>query len=67
MYGKGHMNLKAARLKMGATQTQVAKLSGISREKYSRIEAGTSDPTPKQAAAICETLGLESLDQPVMA
>lgn len=67
MYDKGRINLKAARLKMGVTQAQVAKLSGISREKYSRIEAGTSDPTSEQAAAICETLGLKSLDQPVTA
>lgn len=65
MRNKGRLNLRAARMAMDMSQAQAAKLAGISREKYSRIEAGTTDVSADQAQKICQVLGIKSIEQAV--
>ena len=36
--------LKKERVKMGATQNQIADLLGIERSRYAKYECGASDP-----------------------
>lgn len=51
------LNLKAIRILRHLTQESVAESVGISRETYSRIENGRTQPSPENAMAIAEVMG----------
>jgi len=48
--------IKAVRKKLGLTQTQLARLSGVSQSLIAKIEAGTLDPTYSNAQKIFNAL-----------
>lgn len=48
--------LKLVRKKLGITQSELAKLSGLSQSLVAKIEAGKIDPTYSRAKKIIETL-----------
>ena len=49
-------NLKAARSALGLSQTELAKLVGVSRNTISSIETGQFSPTAKLALVLCIAL-----------
>lgn len=49
-------NLKAARSALGLSQTELAKLVGVSRNTISSIETGQFSPTAKLALVLCTAL-----------
>lgn len=51
--------LKEKRLSKNKTQSQVAKLSGISRSYYTNIEAGVKTPAVPVAKRIAEILDFD--------
>lgn len=51
--------LRAARKGPGLTQEQVAKMAGISRPRYRKIETGTSAARATTSANIARALSLE--------
>lgn len=55
--------LKAARIKSGKTQAQVAKEAGISEVSYQRIEYGQQIPRLRTAIRIAEALGIDTMEQ----
>ena len=48
--------LKAARAEKGLSQTQLAKLVGVSRNTISSIETGQFNPTARLALILCIAL-----------
>ena len=48
--------LKVARAEKGLSQTQLAELVGVSRNKISSIETGQFNPTAKLALILCIAL-----------
>lgn len=48
--------LKVARAEKGLSQTQLAKLVGVSRNTISSIETGQFNPTAKLALILCIAL-----------
>ena len=55
-----HNTLKAARLRKGWTQPQLAEKSGIDQRAISKIERGlVEDPQNSTVAALEEALGLK--------
>lgn len=48
--------LKEARTEQGLSQTQLAKLVGVSRNTISSIETGQFNPTAKLALILCIAL-----------
>ena len=57
-----HIKLKRVRLSKGITQTQLAKMSGVSRNSISSIETGIYKPSAVHAALICSALGCKFED-----
>lgn len=55
------MALKAARMKSGKTQAQVAKESGITEQAYQRYEYDTREPSVRKAIRIADVLGVADL------
>ena len=51
-----HNNLALARKEKGMSQTELAKLVGVSRNTISSIETGQFNPTAKLALIICIAL-----------
>ena len=51
-----HNNLALARKENGLSQTELAKLVGVSRNTISSIETGQFNPTAKLALIICIAL-----------
>ena len=51
------MALKAARMKSGKTQAQVAKESGITEQAYQRYEYDKREPGVRTAIRIAKVLG----------
>ena len=51
-----HNNLALARNENGLSQTELAKLVGVSRNTISSIETGQFNPTAKLALIICIAL-----------
>ena len=49
-------NLKAARTEKGLSQSQLAKVVGVSRNTISSIETGQFNPTAKLALILCIAL-----------
>ena len=49
-------NLKEARHEMNISQTELAKLVGVSRQTISSIETGQFNPTAKLALILCIAL-----------
>lgn len=54
--------IKAARIKKGLTQQEVADISGITERNYQRIEAGTTWPRLPVMVAICKALRIKSIN-----
>lgn len=48
--------LKAARAEVGLSQTDLARLVGVSRQTISSIETGLFNPTAKLALVLCIAL-----------
>lgn len=53
--------IRAARIKQGLTQSQVAIQVGITVISYQRIEYGTQRPSLETAIKIADALGVENL------
>ena len=53
-------NLKPLRLKQGATQTELAKASGVSQSLIAKIESGKVDPSYSTVKALFEALNAMS-------
>ena len=51
-----HNHLKQVRNKNGISQTQLAKMVGVSRNTISSIETGQFNPTAKLALILCIAL-----------
>ncbi len=49
-------NLKESRAEMGLSQTELARLVGVSRNTISSIETGQFNPTAKLALILCIAL-----------
>lgn len=49
-------NLKQARTERGISQTELAKIVGVSRNTISSIETGSFNPTAKLALILCIAL-----------
>ena len=49
-------NIKAIRTELGLSQSQLAKMIGVSRNTISSIETGQFSPTAKLALVICIAL-----------
>jgi DNA-binding XRE family transcriptional regulator len=49
--------LKLLRAEYGIHQWQVAKAIGVSQSKYFQIEAGRTDPSPKEREKLAELFG----------
>ena len=49
-------NLKEARTEKGISQSELAKMVGVSRNTISSIETGQFNPTAKLALVLCITL-----------
>lgn len=49
-------NLKQARTERGMSQTELAKIVGVSRNTISSIETGSFNPTAKLALILCIAL-----------
>lgn len=49
------------RVELRLTRTAMAKMMGVSRRQYYRIENGKCDITVTQLEALCEKLGLKIL------
>ena len=58
--------IKAVRKKLGLTQTQLARLSGVSQSLIAKIEAGTLDPTYSNAIKIFNALEAFSKAEEIM-
>ena len=56
-------NLKQARAKTGLTQSELAQRAGISRQAYSNLESGLSNPSTEVALRLAQSLAerVESL------
>lgn len=59
MYGRG---IRAARMRAGLTQTQLAEKVGVSRGNLNRVENDVQGIKPKTLEAICEALGITKED-----
>jgi transcriptional regulator with XRE-family HTH domain len=55
-------NLKAARLRLGITQVDLAKLSGLQATRIPSIERGTSDLRLSTAQRLSDALGVPLSD-----
>ncbi len=51
-----NLRIKAARTEMGLTQSELAKLTGVSRQTINAIEQGTFNPTIRLCKDICRVL-----------
>jgi transcriptional regulator with XRE-family HTH domain len=51
---------RAARLRLGLTQAEVAKKVGLKSGVYGRVERGMMTPSVPTLRRICETLGISS-------
>lgn len=51
-----NLRMKAARMKMGLSQSDLAERVGATRQTIGLIEAGRYNPSLKLCAAICKTL-----------
>lgn len=49
-------NIKAIRVELGLSQSQLAELVGVSRNTISSIETGQFNPTAKLALILCVAL-----------
>ena len=49
-------NIKAIRIELGLSQSQLAEMVGVSRNTISSIETGQFSPTAKLALVICIAL-----------
>lgn len=49
-------NLKSARAEKGISQSELAKMVGVSRQTVSSIETGQFNPTAKLALILCIAL-----------
>ena len=57
-----NINLMVARTKKGISQTELAKMVGVTRQTICLIEAGRYNPTVKLCIQICKALG-KTLDE----
>ncbi|MEC4176191.1 helix-turn-helix transcriptional regulator [Adlercreutzia sp. R21] len=51
-----NLRMKAARMKMGLSQSDLAERVGATRQTIGLIEAGRYNPSLKLCTAICKTL-----------
>ncbi len=58
-YPFAYTSLQAQRRKLGLTQEQVARRSGLRQANYSRIEQGKTDPRLTTLQEIARALSLE--------
>lgn len=54
--------LKAAREKLGVTQSEIAEKAGINTNYYARIERGEENPSFSKLQKIMKVLKIKSLD-----
>ena len=53
-----NLRMKAARTRLGLSQTDLAERVGATRQTIGLIEAGRYNPSLKLCVAICKTLGV---------
>ena len=51
-------NLRQLRLARGASQAQIARLSGVPRATLAHLEGGEANPTLSVLRAVCQALGV---------
>lgn len=57
-----HMKMKLRRVELGLGVETMAKEVGLTRQQYSRIENGKSDPRLPRLRIICNRLGITLAD-----
>lgn len=57
MEQRKNLEMKAARVRAGMSQSQLAEAVGVTRQTIGLIEAGGYNPTLNLCISICKTLG----------
>lgn len=53
-----NLKLKFRRIELGLSQTELAKMAGVTRQTIGLIESGEFNPSVKLCIAICKALGV---------
>ena len=57
-----NLKLKFRRIELGLSQSELAKMAGVTRQTIGLIESGEFNPSVKLCIAICKALG-KTLDE----
>ena len=53
-----NLKLKFRRIELGLSQSELAKMAGVTRQTIGLIESGEFNPSVKLCIAICKALGV---------